>query len=41
MPPRLRPTARLLTPTGWAGLAVLAMIVGAATFLAMALLLRA
>ena len=40
MPPRLRPTARILTPAGWAGLAVLAVIAGGATFLAMALLPR-
>ncbi|MDR7229875.1 hypothetical protein J2X45_000938 [Caulobacter sp. BE264] len=31
MPPRLRPTARLLTPAGWAGLVTLALlVVGAA-----------
>lgn len=27
MPPRLRPTARLLTPSGWAGLLTLAVLV--------------
>lgn len=37
MPPRLRPTARILTPAGWAGLVLLAMFVGGATLLAMAL----
>ncbi|MFT4254899.1 MAG: hypothetical protein QM608_20745 [Caulobacter sp.] len=26
MPPRSRPTARLLTPAGWAGLAALALL---------------
>jgi hypothetical protein len=26
MPPRHRPSARLLTPTGWAGLAALAVL---------------
>lgn len=40
MPPRLRPTARILTPTGWAGLLVMALIAGAATFIAMAILPR-
>jgi len=29
MPPRLRPTARLLTPAGWAGLLAVALFVGA------------
>ena len=32
MPPRLRPTARLLTPAGWANLPILALIVGAAAW---------
>ncbi len=35
MPPRLRPTTRLLTPAGWAGLVVLAIIAGGATAVAM------
>ena len=29
MPPRTRPTARLLTPAGWAGLLALALLAGA------------
>jgi hypothetical protein len=29
MPPRTRPTARLLTPAGWAGLLVIALLAGA------------
>lgn len=32
MPPRLRPTARLLTPAGWASLLAVALIVGAAAW---------
>jgi hypothetical protein len=28
MPPRRRPTARLLTPVGWMGLAILALAAG-------------
>jgi len=39
MPPRLRPTARLLTPAGWVGLLVLAVVAGCAT--AAAVLARA
>jgi hypothetical protein len=30
MPPRTRPTARLLTPAGWAGLLVIALLAGVA-----------
>jgi hypothetical protein len=32
MPPRLRPTARLLTPAGWVSLLAGALIVGAAAW---------
>lgn len=32
MPPRLRPTARVLTPAGWACLLAVALIVGAAAW---------
>ncbi len=32
MPPRLRPTARMLTPAGWAGLAALALLAAALVF---------
>jgi hypothetical protein len=41
MPPRLRPTARLLTPAGWAGLLAAALIVGAAAWALMIALPRA
>ncbi len=40
MPPRLRPTARLLTPAGWAGLAAAALLAGAAAFALVAVLPR-
>jgi hypothetical protein len=32
MPPRLRPTARLLTPAGWTSLLAVALVVGAAAW---------
>ena len=32
MPPRSRPTARLLTPAGWAGLAALAVLAAGLVF---------
>ena len=32
MPPRLRPTARLLTPAGWASLLAVALVIGAAAW---------
>ncbi|WP_269845468.1 hypothetical protein [Caulobacter endophyticus] len=41
MPARSRPTARLLTPTGWAGLAVAAALAAALAFIVLALLPRA
>ena len=41
MPPRLRPTARLLTPAGWAGLAALAVLAAGLAFAVMQALPRA
>ncbi len=34
MPPRRRPTARLLTPVGWLGLLVLALAAGGLALMA-------
>jgi hypothetical protein len=41
MPARSRPTARLLTPAGWAGLAALALLAAAVAFVVLAVLPRA
>ncbi|MDI1365076.1 MAG: hypothetical protein PSX79_09450 [bacterium] len=38
MPPRLRPTARLLTPAGWASLLAVALVIGAAAWAMMVIL---
>jgi hypothetical protein len=38
MPPRRRPSARLLTPAGWAGLAAAALVATLAVFLAASLI---
>lgn len=40
MPPRLRPTARFLTPAGWAGLAVLVLLTSGLAFAVWGALLR-
>ncbi len=34
MPPRRRPTARLLTPAGWLGLATVSLIAGGLALIA-------
>jgi len=41
MPARSRPTARLLTPAGWAGLTALAILAAALAFIVLSVLLRA
>ncbi|NQE61460.1 hypothetical protein [Caulobacter sp. RHG1] len=41
MPPRSRPTARLLTPAGWAGLGALAALLAAMAFMVSQVLARA
>lgn len=41
MPARSRPTARLLTPAGWAGLAALAVLAAALAFVVLSVLPRA
>lgn len=41
MPPRLRPTARLLTPAGWLGVFAAAVLAGAAAWAVLAVLPRA
>ena len=41
MPARSRPTARLLTPAGWAGLAALAVVAAAVAFIVLSVLPRA
>jgi hypothetical protein len=41
MPARSRPTARLLTPAGWAGLAALLLLAAAVAFVVLSVLPRA
>ncbi len=41
MPARSRPTARLLTPAGWAGLLALAVLAAAFAFIVLSVLPRA